>query len=71
MPPSPARLKHLSERRHPGDRAELGHRAQLSARNRQLPGQNGVKLDLLGSVATEGSGSIGLTSYTVLRYPAN
>ena len=35
------------------------------------PAQAGVKLNLLGAVSTEGSGSIALTSYTVLRYPAN
>ncbi|MES1257589.1 MAG: hypothetical protein ABUS51_04130 [Acidobacteriota bacterium] len=35
------------------------------------PTQSGVKVDLLGAISTEGSDSIGLTSYTVLRYPAN
>ncbi|MDQ1471534.1 MAG: hypothetical protein QOJ99_3014 [Bryobacterales bacterium] len=31
--------------------------------------QNGVKVDLLGSVSKQGSDSITLTNYTVLRYP--
>lgn len=33
--------------------------------------QNGLKIDLRGSVSNPGSDTIGLTSYTVLRYPAN
>ncbi len=35
------------------------------------PVQSGLKIDLRGSVSNEGSDIIGLTSYTVLRYPAN
>jgi hypothetical protein len=35
------------------------------------PVQNGVKVDLLGSLSKEGSDSIRLTNFTVLRYPGN
>lgn len=34
-----------------------------------VPTQNGVKVDFQGAVTKEGSDSIALTSYTVLRYP--
>jgi hypothetical protein len=33
------------------------------------PAQNGVKMDLLGAVTKQGTDSLALTSYTVLRYP--
>jgi hypothetical protein len=35
------------------------------------PSQSGVRIDLLGALSVEGSDSIALTNYTVLRYPAN
>ena len=35
------------------------------------PVQSGVKVDLRGQITTAGSDTIGLSNYTVLRYPAN
>lgn len=35
------------------------------------PAQSGLKVDLRGDVSTPGSDSLALTSFTVLRYPAN
>ena len=59
---------HRRQRR-AGYGAKLGHGSAF------LPGivsggqQSAVKVDLLGAISGVGADSIGLTSYTVLRYP--